>query len=86
MIIYSFLNLYFAPPTVNWNAASTQRPYCRESYASTIKYYAKTVVLWPNTVVKHCDRTRTLAGHIYKTSLESWLLRKLLLLRFHRFT
>jgi len=49
------------------------RPYstlilCTASCASTIKYYDKTVVLWHNRSVRHCDRTRTLACYIYKTS------------------
>jgi len=32
------------------------------------KHCDQTVVLWHNTRVRHCDRTRALACRIYKTS------------------
>ena len=45
--------------------ASTQRPYLMQaSCSSTIKFYDKTGVLWHNTMVRHCDKTRTLACHL----------------------
>jgi len=39
----------------------------RVCFASTTKHYDKTVVLWRNTTVRHCVRTRTLACHVYET-------------------
>jgi len=62
---YSFLNLYFAPHTfTNCKAASTQRPYLMHVLAPpTIM-----TKLWycGITMVRHCDRIRTLACHIYE--------------------
>jgi len=79
IFIYNSLNLYFALHTfINCKAASTQRPHLttqrphpalsRACCASTITHYDKTVVLWHNMRVRHCDRTKTLACHIHETS------------------
>jgi len=40
----------------------------RACCATSTKHYDKTVVLWHNTTIRHCDRTRTLTCHIYKAS------------------
>jgi len=58
--------------TINCTAASTQRPHwsntmIRVCCAGT-KHCYKTVVLVHKTTVRHCERTRTLAFRIYKTS------------------
>jgi len=72
-VTYSFFNLHFVPHTIiNCQAASTHRPYSnalsRACCASSTKQYDKTALLWHNTTVKHCNRTRTPACHIKKTS------------------
>jgi len=64
---YSFFNLYFAPhTTVNCKTASTSRARIYSNVWSRAccvsKHYDKTAV---NTTVRHCDRTRRLACHIY---------------------
>jgi len=48
--------LWFGEPWAN----ALSRACC----GSTTKHYDKTVVLWQNTTVRHCDRTKC---HIYKT-------------------
>jgi len=67
----SSFNLYFEPhATINCTAGSIQRPssaIIRACCAST-KHCDKTVVLWHNTTIRHCHRTRTLPCNIYKTS------------------
>jgi len=66
-----FLNLYFAPhTTIICTAASIQRPsiaIIRACCAST-KHCDKTMKLWHNITVRHCDSTRTLPCNICKTS------------------
>jgi len=68
------LNLYFEPHAfLNCKVASAPHPNLaralnRACYASTTKYHCKTVVWWHNKTVRNCDKTRTLACHIYQTS------------------
>ena len=55
-----------------WNCVLETAPLCNvikigERCASTTEHCDKTVVLWHNTTVRHCDRTRTFACHMYKT-------------------
>ena len=59
----SFFNLYCTPhTTINCTAASIQRPSNAIIWVCCVstKHCEKTVVLWHNTTVRHCDRTRTL--------------------------
>jgi len=73
---YIFLNQYFAPhTTISCKAGSTKRARIwriksgvLRQCVSTIKSYDKCAVLWQNTTAGHCDRTRTLACQISKTS------------------
>jgi len=52
---------------MNCKAASTPRPHLKHyvgRVASATKHYDKIAVLWHNTRVRHCNRTRTLACHV----------------------
>jgi len=71
---------YFATHiTINRKVASKQLPYLMHEsgvYRQHHQAFNKTVVLWHNTTVKHCDRTRTLASHIYWTTRPPHAIRK----------
>jgi len=53
------------------NPVLNTAPLCNalsQDCCASAKHYDKTLALWYNTTVKHCDRTRTLACHSYETS------------------
>jgi len=60
---------------IDCTAASIQRAclmqmqYIYQQYCASItKYCDKTVVLWHNRTIRYCDRARTLAHRVCKTS------------------
>jgi len=75
-LYWQFLEPLFCAPYIHKLQScinTRQRPslpnaLSRACCASTTKHYDKTVALWHNTRVTRCDRTRTLACHIYMAS------------------
>jgi len=54
---YSFLNVYFASHTFlsRINTVPLPNALSRPCCTSITRHYNKTVVLWSNTMVRHCD-------------------------------